>query len=320
MKGKNVKALAVCLLTICLSLSCFAQKERVEISKVYISGIRVPMQQLPSKMADIYYNMYEETLEFDSCVFYKQEDGVRMLVSYAHREDTVIRFTVLAECQGDASILEAQPSITCTCEGTCTSGCNPEYLTKTGEWICTDCKRYSSPTPICKKTVTVVSGPDNPIKSSQSPVTIAYKKQCIPMENVPAVMTEIYNQERGKKFTLDVNEMMLQENAKVESNTILDVCEVVFQEDGHVLMVAHGQEDSLNVHFAIPMTLKNDCYQIDEKPTTTCTCYGECQRGCSPVYKGGYEWECTECAYPENIETTCIKKVTARLPEGGNQR
>lgn len=301
MKSKNVKTLAVCLLTICLSLSCFAQKERVEISKVYISGICVTMQQLPSKMADIYYNMYEESLEFDSCVFYKQEDGVRMLVSYAHREDTVIRFTVLAECQGDASILEAQPSITCTCEGTCTSGCSPEYLTKTGEWICTDCKRYSSPTPICKKTVTVVSGPDNPIKSSQSPVTIAYKKQCIPMENVPAIMTKIYNEE-------------------CKNTTVLDVCEIVYQENGYVLMVAHGQEDSLNVHFAIPMKYVNDCYQIDEKPTTTCTCYGECQRGCSPEYKGGYEWECTQCSYPTNIETTCMKKVTARLPEGGNQR
>jgi len=301
MKSNYLLTATICFVAICISMSSFAQHQKIEPSKVYISGIHVTNQQLPSRMAEIYFNRYEESIEFDSCQFYKQEDGVNMLVSYAHREDTIIRFTVLAERQGDAMLLEAQPTTTCTCEGTCTVGCSPEYLTKKGEWICTDCQRYSSPTPICKKTVTVVSGPDGPIKSAQSSIVIAYKGQCILMENVPAVMTSLYNQ-------------------ACKNTTTLDVCEVVFQEDGYVLMVAHGVEDTLNVHFAIPMTLKKGCYNIDEKPTTTCTCYGECQRGCSPVYKGGYEWECTTCDYPTNIETTCMKKVTARLPEGGNQR
>lgn len=142
---------------------------------------------------------------------------------------------------------------------------------------------------------------------AQSQLSISYKGQCISMQNFPSVMTKIYNQE-----TKDYH-------WGVEKNTILDVCEVVFQENGYVLMVAYGREDSLNVSYAIPMTLKKECFQIAENPVTSCVCYSKCQDGCKPVYKGGYEWESMEL-FSENVETPCVKKVIAHLPKRKNKR
>ncbi len=298
MKKKNlIVTVGIFLLVCCQTLVCRAQEEQVMINKIYVSGVQASLDQLPTIMSEIYQNVNREAISFDSCKFMKQEDEVCKLISYAHRGDTLVYFAVLATCQNDAALIKSTPTYSCTCYGNCTVGCEPYFVSKTNQWICTDCEKTTDQIPYCTKSVTAVVLPNEPIKSStKENIIIVEAGQCITSDALPALMTKIYKKECSK-------------------NTTFDVCEVVFQEDGHVLLVAHGQEDALNVHFAVPLIDHKDYYEIEETPLTTCTCMGECQTGCNPVYHGEYSWSCTSCTYPESMETTCNKSITARLPE-----
>lgn len=292
-----LKSFAFCLLLLSQVFLCSAQNEKVSVIKTYIDGVKVSETELPLRMSDIYSKLYSDNILIDSCRYFKQENGYCKLISFAHKNDTLVKFAILADIQNGCALIKSTPSETCTCTGTCSEGCDPEYLEETSEWICTDCKKTQNIIPRCTKSVSSSVGFDDPIKLLKQPAVFSVSEKCVPMENMPAVMSKIYSKVQKK-------------------NTVLDVCELVFQEDGQIILVAHGQEDTLNIHFAVPVRCKDRFYEVDEEPETTCTCIGECQRGCNPKHLGGYKWMCTECTYSQSPEPTCIKSVTAKPNPG----
>ena len=134
-------------------MSSYAQVEKTRYNHVVVSGQRINMPDMPAKMSDIYFRMYQERLDFEVCKIVIQDDGARLVVAVTHVEDTVIQFAILADYEDGEIQIRETPTSTCTCTGTCYSGCDPEFIATTGKWICTKCEE-SNQIPNCKKTVT----------------------------------------------------------------------------------------------------------------------------------------------------------------------
>ena len=133
-------------------MSSYAQVEKTRYNHVVVSGQRINMPDMPAKMSDIYFRMYQERLDFEVCKIVIQDDGARLVVAVTHVEDTVIQFAILADYEDGEIQIRETPTSTCTCTGTCMNGCDPEYLGGT-KWRCTNCVFSEEPEPQCIKIV-----------------------------------------------------------------------------------------------------------------------------------------------------------------------
>lgn len=118
------------------------------------------------------------------------------------------------------------------------------------------------------------------------------------LELIPQTMSNIYYNLNGK-------------------NIDFDSCAVIEQANGYTIVVAYAKQDSLNIKFAVLAEKDGENINIRDTPPSTCTCTGNCQKGCDPEYLGtGYEWICTKCEYSQVPEPYCRKSVTANpLPK-----
>ena len=160
MKKEKTKRVSLWLVTATLAVSmavlglhaCKKTDENKSL-RISVSGQETPIELMPQKMSEIYYNVHHERQLFDSCKVIEQDNGYTILVAYGTDEENQnVKFAVLVNKVGDKLSVRTTPGTTCTCTGTCQSGCNPEPL-ETGEWICTDCEPWPHSLPNCYKKV-----------------------------------------------------------------------------------------------------------------------------------------------------------------------
>lgn len=164
MKKENIKRVSLWLVTATLAVSvavlglhaCKKTDENKSL-RISVSGQETALELMPQKMSEIYYNVHHERQFFDSCKIIEQDNGLTLLVAYGtDKENQNVKFAVLTNKEGEKISVRSTPETTCTCKGTCQSGCDPERLS-TGEWICTDCEPWLNSLPNCYKTVTAIN-------------------------------------------------------------------------------------------------------------------------------------------------------------------
>ncbi|MCQ2283595.1 MAG: hypothetical protein MJZ57_01695 [Bacteroidales bacterium] len=120
--------------------------------------------------------------------------------------------------------------------------------------------------------------------------------EIVAWEDVPSYMADLYNGSRG-------------------TDLAFDSCKIVNQDNGYKIIIAKGMDLDTIVRFACVLEFKDGFQTREGKITTTCECRGTCASGCDPEYLGGSRWICTGCEYDQGqVESTCIKSVTAKAP------
>lgn len=162
MKKTDIKRASLWLVTATLAVSmavlamnaCKKTDENKSL-RISVSGKMVPLEMMPQKMSDLYFNTYHERQWFDSCKIVEQDNGYTIIVAVGTNKDgESIKFATLADKEGDILSLRDTPHSTCTCEGTCNKGCEPKYLGVGYAWDCTSCEYSQLPRPTCVKTIT----------------------------------------------------------------------------------------------------------------------------------------------------------------------
>ena len=144
-----------------LAMNACKKTDENKSLRISVSGKMVPLEMMPQKMSDLYFNTYHERQWFDSCKIVEQDNGYTILVAYGTNEEGQhVKFAILTDKEDNRISIKGTPQTTCTCKGTCQSGCQPEYLA-TGNWICTDCEPWPYSLPNCIKAVSAINPGSN---------------------------------------------------------------------------------------------------------------------------------------------------------------
>ncbi len=142
-----------------IMLSCNKTHQEEQTKRIIMSGNSYSLSSMNEKMSEIYANMRQERMDFDSCAVVEQENGYTIVVAYGKRDTMNVSFAVLAEKNGNDIYVRDTPTSSCTCEGNCQKGCDPEYLGEGNKWMCTQCEFTHEVEPVCIRSVTAIPNP-----------------------------------------------------------------------------------------------------------------------------------------------------------------
>ena len=121
-------AIFTALLTTIELHSCKKADESTSLH-TFFAGKSTSLNLLHQQMTQLYYNIYQEQQIFDSCRVVRQINGFTIVVAMGTTIDgKTIKFAIIADKEEGLLSLRDKPHSSCTCIGTCDTGCEPYFL------------------------------------------------------------------------------------------------------------------------------------------------------------------------------------------------